>query len=83
MKNISISVILQEVGAKGVMLTLGKGLLQLAAIIACVCLVRHILKRIGTTKGPGIRIGWSVDEAEARREAGLEAAPKPDEPTEE
>ena len=69
---IGITTIITEVGTKGILLCLGKSAVQLALIIGCVVLVRHIIKKMGKTKGPGVKIGWSVDEAEERKALGLE-----------
>ena len=69
---IGITTIITEVGTKGILLSLGKSAIQLALIIGCVVLVRHIIKKMGKTKGPGVKIGWSVDEAEERKALGLE-----------
>ena len=69
---IGITTIITEVGTKGILLSLGRSAVQLVLIIGCVVLVRHIIKKMGKTKGPGVKIGWSVDEAEERKALGLE-----------
>lgn len=70
---IGISTIVQEVGARGILLSLGKGAVQLALVVGCVVLVRRILKKLDKAKGTGLKVGWCVDEAAAREEYGLEA----------
>ena len=69
---IGITTIISEVGTKGILLSLGRAAFQLALIVGCVVLVRHIIKKMGKTKGPGIKIGWTVVEAEERKNLGLE-----------
>ncbi|MBR5558857.1 MAG: hypothetical protein IKU72_01255 [Oscillospiraceae bacterium] len=71
-ETIGISTIISEIGTKGILLSLGKSAFQLALIVGCVVLIRYIIKKMGKTKGPGVKIGWSVDEAEERKELGLE-----------
>jgi hypothetical protein len=68
-ETIGITTILNEIGPEGLMLSLGKGLLQLALIIACVVIIRKILKKqdAAKNKGAGLHIGWSVDEAAERQ----------------
>ena len=73
-ETIGITTIITEIGSEGLLLSLGKGLVQLALIVACVVVIRKILKKQDTTKnkGTGLHIGWSVDEAEEREKLGLE-----------
>ena len=73
-ETIGITTIITEIGSEGLLLSLGKGLVQLALIVACVVVIRKILKKQDATKnkGTGLHIGWSVDEAEEREKLGLE-----------
>ena len=73
-ETIGITTIITEIGAEGLLLSLGKGLVQLALIVACVVVIRKILKKqdAAKNKGTGLHIGWSVDEAEEREKLGLE-----------
>lgn len=70
---IGVTTVLTQLGTKGVLTTLGRSAFQLALIVGCVVLIRYIIKKMGNkTKGPGIKVGWSVDEAEERRQLDLE-----------
>lgn len=73
-ETIGITTIITEVGTKGILLSLGKGLVQLGLIVACVVIVRKILKKqdAAKNKGAGLKIGWSVDEAREREELDLQ-----------
>ena len=73
-ETIGITTIITEIGSEGLLLSLGNGLIQLALIVACVVVIRKILKKQDTTKhkGTGLHIGWSVDDAEEREKLGLE-----------
>ena len=73
-ETIGITTIITEIGSEGLALSLGKGLVQLALIVACVVVIRKILKKqdAAKNKGTGLHIGWSVDEAEEREKLGLE-----------
>ena len=73
-ETIGITTIITEIGSEGLLLSLGKGLVQLALIVACVVVIRKILKKqdAAKNKGTGLHIGWSVDEAEEREKLGLE-----------
>lgn len=72
-ETIGITTIITEIGTRGILLSLGKSGLQLALIVGCVVLIRHIIKKMGKTKGPGVKIGWSVDEAESRKEFEIDS----------
>ncbi len=69
---IGITTVITEIGPEGILLSLGRSLFQLALIIGCVVLIRHIIKKMGKTNGPGIKVGWSADETQERKELGLE-----------
>ena len=80
-ETIGITTIITEIGPEGLLLSLGKGLVQLGLIVLCVVVVRKILNKQDTTKnkGTGLHIGWSVDEAEEREKLGLEETEKNEE----
>ena len=44
-ETIGITTIITEIGSEGLLLSLGKGLVQLALIVACVVVIRKILKK--------------------------------------
>ena len=69
---IGITTVITEIGPEGLLLSLGKGLVQLALIVACVVVIRKILKKqdASRNKGAGLHIGWSVDEAQEREKLG-------------
>ena len=73
-ETIGITTIVTEIGAEGILLSLGKGAVQLGLIVLCVVVIRKILKRqdASKNKGAGLQIGWSVDETEERKNLGLE-----------
>ena len=74
------ALLLAELNAKGILATLGRSAFQLVLIIGCVVLIYHIVKKMGNkTKGPGITVGWSVDEAQEREKLGLEETEKNEE----
>ena len=73
-ETIGITTIITEIGAEGILLSLGKGAVQLGLIVLCVVVIRKILKRqdASKNKGTGLQIGWSADETEERKNLGLE-----------
>ena len=79
-ETVGITTVITEIGTAGILLSLGKALLQLALIIGYVVLIRKILKRqdAAKNKGAGLKIGWSVDEAEKRKTLGLDDPKDPE-----
>ena len=65
---IGITTVISELSTRGGLTSLGRSAFQLALIVGCVVLIRRILKKMGDkTKGPGIKVGWSVDQAEEQK----------------
>lgn len=68
-ETIGITTVISELGTKGGLISLGRSAFQLALIVGCVVLIRLIIKKMGDkTKGPGIKVGWSVDQAEEQKQ---------------
>ena len=68
-ETIGITTVISELGTKGGLISLGRSAFQLALIVGCVVVIRCIIKKMGDkTKGPGIKVGWSVDQAEEQKQ---------------